>query len=513
MEVLKNIGTGAKAGWSQLSRMKRTGIVSLLTLTLLLGSVLAYYTQRVEYTLLFSGIEEADAGKIVEDLETNKIAYKLEDKGTTIMIDKKYVDKYRIGLAVNDMLPSNATGFEIFDTTSMMATDEDRQISYQRAIQGELQRAIVTLDGVATAQVLLSLPEESVFTRPGDISEASASVMLTTLNGRVLPSSTIEGIAALISGAVENLPIQNVKIMDSKGNLLSAFLQAGEGTTGADLSARNQQIKREYEQSLEQKLLQTLAPIYGVDNLTVSVNVEMDFDAIEEENVTYGEDHVRSQTVSASGGEINSDILNGSANDGATAAVKEGEDGNSASYSSTTNNELDTTTTKRVKAPGEVTKTTASVLYNSGIPGPGKSELESLVKNAIGAETVVAMPTNFASPAAGETEAADPESGTQAFLNKYMSYILLGSGIFILGVIMATILHSINRKRRERNEWDDEMDYQQEEASLSKEQELENIQNLLHNDKVQKEQDVHKYAKDNPELVADLIKMWMKDEK
>ena len=44
-----------------------------------------------------------------------------------------------------------------------MTTDEDRKIMYQRAVTGELQRAIETLDSVKTAKVLLVMPEDSVF--------------------------------------------------------------------------------------------------------------------------------------------------------------------------------------------------------------------------------------------------------------------------------------------------------------------------------------------------------------
>ena len=96
-------------------------------------------------------------------MEEQQIAYKLADNGTTILIDKDQVDEYRINLAVDNKLPNTSTGFELFDDANMMTTDEDRKIMYQRAVTGELQRAIESIDAVKSAKVLLVMPEESVF--------------------------------------------------------------------------------------------------------------------------------------------------------------------------------------------------------------------------------------------------------------------------------------------------------------------------------------------------------------
>ena len=515
MEVVKNISNSVKAGWNGLSQLKKIGVISVLILTVLMGSVLAYNSKKIEYKLLFSGIEEADAGEIVEDLETKKIAYQLENNGTTILIDQKYVDTYRIGLAVNDMLPSSSIGFEIFDTTSMMATDEDRQISYQRAIQGELTRAIITLDGITSAQVLLSLPEESVFTRPGDLSEASASIMLTTSNNRVIPNSTIEGIASLVSGAVENLPMKNVKIMDSTGNLLSTFLQLEDGTTTSGLSSRNQQIKLDYERELEQKVIRTLAPIYGAENLSISVDAQMNFDTSEEEKVEYGTDSkIRSEVINASGGEINSNIANGTPNDQASQVIVEGKDGTTASYNATKNYEIDSTTTKTLVAPGKVDTITAAVIYNSGTPGLKDDELATIVKNTIKADDVKVSQAKFTlNNMSVETE-TERDDGRQTFLEQYMLYIIASASIFVVGIVIAIIMHGIKRRRIEKEEWaeEEEMIPNKENGSTERE-ELEEIQTVIQNEKAQKEQDVHNYAKSNPNLVADLIKMWVKDGK
>src|SRR5690606_25990814 len=287
------------------------------------------------------------------------VAYKLEDNGTTILIDSSLVDKYRIELAMNDMVPENSIGFEIFDTSSMMATDEDRNIMYQRAVSGELERAISTLDTVKSAKVILSMPEDSVFVDQENRAEASDSVVITPRKSDISPAE-VQGIASLMAGAVDNLPQENIKIVDNNGNLLSSAL-GDESVNSATLKNQYRDIEASYEKDMEQKLIETLGPIYGMNNLTVSVSVAMNFDAVEEEAVQYDAygngPVVRSESVQANGSNMTTEETGG--NDNISNVIVEGEAEDGSSYNRTVNNEIDTTTTHTIKAPGTVTSLSA----------------------------------------------------------------------------------------------------------------------------------------------------------
>lgn len=162
MDNIKQAWGKVQGGWQALDKSKKIQLGVILTAIILVVGGLTYITKKVDYSVLFSEMEASDAGLIVDDLEAQGVAYKLEDNGTTILIDSSLVDKYRIELAMNDMVPENSIGFEIFDTSSMMATDEDRNIMYQRAVSGELERAISTLDTVKSAKVILSMPRQRV---------------------------------------------------------------------------------------------------------------------------------------------------------------------------------------------------------------------------------------------------------------------------------------------------------------------------------------------------------------
>ena len=122
MDKIKSIAEDIKSGWEKIDKKKRIQLISLVIAITVLLFTMVYYTQRTEYKVLFSELEESDAGLIVEDLEAKGMTYKLENNGTSILIDEDLVDEYRINIAVDGPMPSTSTGFEIFDSSSLMAT-------------------------------------------------------------------------------------------------------------------------------------------------------------------------------------------------------------------------------------------------------------------------------------------------------------------------------------------------------------------------------------------------------
>ena len=524
MNGIKKIWTGIKDGWTNLGKSKRIGLGVVLVLVITIVTALTFYTQKVEYATLFSNLEEADAGTIVNDIKAKGIDYKLEDNGTTILIDQAQVDTYRIELAVNDMLPKSNTGFEIFDETSMMATDEDRKIMYQRAVTGELERSISALDSIEQAKVLLSLPEDSVFTNEENQSKASASVVLTPISGSQIPVSAVQGIASLISGAVDNLPKENIKIVDTAGNLLSTALEDEGNLNATDLVSKYQAITRSYEQELEQKLIQTLGPIYGIEKLTVAVTAEMNFDSSESEIINYGDSSVRSETVSAGGGTI--DVEEGEGFENSINQIESGEEGGNSTYNRTTNYELNSETTNTVKAPGEVERLSTSVIFDGNLSPADKEALEAIVATTVGSveerDVISIQGIDFAT-STDVIETTAPEqlkSSIMDVMMRYWPYLVGGLAIVVILILLLTLL-------RRRSTADDELDFFDEEEpepivaprspvkpldEERKAKEKADLKRELNKNMSEKESTVRDYAKESPEGAADLIKIWMKDE-
>lgn len=520
MNQLKSTMGAIREGWLDLSTPKKAGLITALLSIFLLVSGLSYYSQRVEYTTLFSGLEEADAGIIVNDLEAKAISYKLEDNGRTILIDDTQLDKYRIQLAVDGMMPETSTGFEIFDETSMMATDEDRSIMYQRAVTGELERAITSLQSVESAKVILSIPEGSVFGT--EQPEASASVVIATKGNQQLSSATIQGVVSLVSGAVENLPTNNIKIVDKSGNILGNAAIAGSDDYSPELVSRYNTIVSNYEQQLEQKLLSALAPIYGMENLSIALNVDMDFDSMEQEVIEYGDAAIRSQNIAVTGGNIDVNEAAGeTANDNTINSVISEEDGGQSSYEQTINNELNTTSTVRVSAPGTINRLTATVIYNGPLSNEQQEQLDNITKATIGFDAgrndqveIEGIPFMTAEDAAEEIIAK--EMGLTYYLKEYGLYIAAGiGGLVILSVIVFFFRNSKEKKYRAFDEEIAHATHAVETNNIPKPPSVNNqeddMTDFTQSPRFQRDAKVKVYAKENPELVADMIKIWMKD--
>ncbi|OJF90873.1 flagellar basal-body MS-ring/collar protein FliF [Alkalibacterium sp. 20] len=534
MNKVKEMGLSIQNGWIQLDKTKRKRLVIFVSMALISTLIIGYFMQRSTYTVLFSNLDEADAGAIVEDLESQSLAYQLEANGTTILIDEKEVDNYRIDLAVNGLMPQKSTGFEIFDETSMMTTDEDRQIMYQRALSGELERSISSLQQVEAAKVMLSLPEDSIFQNPEYRAEASASIVIETRGA--LSQQNIQGIASLVTGAVERLPIGNVQIVDTSGNLLSGFLQSGgDNLSAADFTSNHQAMKQGYEKDLEQRVLTLLAPVYGYNNLRVVINAAMNFDIVEGETIEYtapmteeGDENrkglIRSQIESFDGAR---DMVQGLIEEGAMPVVEDDDSDNNASLDRTTNYELNQETKRYVQAPGVVEGINASIVVNSksGVV-PSEADISRIVSRALGLDNDADVPlsgdvTIGILPFADGEELIIDGVGTGGLLGSITQFlqanwIYMAIGLLLL-VVSIFVLSLVKQGKTEEDYFEEEPVNTAPER-MNKEPDITDIlekesQVMQQKNKVMsdKEDQVRKEAKENPELVADLMRIWLKD--
>lgn len=552
MDKLKELQERLVASWNNFNTMKKAAIIfTTLSLTFVILTAI-FLVNKTNYGVLFSELSETESGVIAKELDDQGIKYKLENNSSKILIDEKHLDKFRIDLAVDDKLPNKSTGFEIFDEKNMMATDEDRKIMYQRAVTGELQRGIETLESIQKAKVMLVIPDKSIF--ENKTKEATASIVLTLHDGQQPAESAIQGIASLTSGAVENLPTKNIKIVDDQGNVLSNFLEEDNTLKSTDLASKYQLIKTDFEKNLETKTTALLESVFSEEQIRLSINVDLDFDSIEKTTVKYADPKIRSENVQASGGTVNAqEVQGGNVNDNVSNVVGGGNGQGNKTYERNVNNELDTETTTVLNAPGVVKKITASVLVNQTLSGVEISQLENIIQSAIGYEadrgdTIAVQGMTFAK---GQEESLPEKTGATMKNSMFQSMkpsILIIGGIIGLLVMILLILVIVMKDRKKVIDEEPELDVQQimveptppivekvplveeplikelepeelifnelqeREAKLAKEaQQAEAEQLRLAQMMTDKEQQAKKYAKENPDLAAELIKVWMKD--
>ena len=205
--------------WFQAQRMQRQ--IALLTGIALIVSITAgllIWVMSPSYGILFSHLDSRDANQILTQLEQSNISYQVRNQGGDILIDKQLIDKTRIKLMSSDLQLNHSVGFELFDKTDFGMTDFSQKINYQRALQGELERTINSLEEVKQSRVQLTIPENHLFQQESNLPRVAVTLHLN----RPLTPQQVKSIQQLISASVANLPISNVVIVDQNGNGLIA---------------------------------------------------------------------------------------------------------------------------------------------------------------------------------------------------------------------------------------------------------------------------------------------------
>lgn len=192
------------------------GIFVVLCLILAAGY---YLFLRTDYVVLYTDLKPADASAIVTQLDAKGVSHRLRDNGTTILVPTDQADTVRLAVAGSDIPMKGAVGFELFNKSDMGLTDFAQKINYQRALQGELARTIMMMDGVESARIHLALPERSLFR--GNRAVPKAAVEVIAKLGRTLTPDRIAGIQQLVASAVPDLALGDVAILDGDGRVVS----------------------------------------------------------------------------------------------------------------------------------------------------------------------------------------------------------------------------------------------------------------------------------------------------
>src|SRR3979409_1849454 len=107
------------------------------------------------YSTLLTGLDRAQTGKITSALDSKGIGYQLQNGGTALAVTSSQTAQARIALATGGLLSSQQPGFSLFDKQQLGASNFQQQITYQRALKGQLAQTIQQIQGIDSAQVNL----------------------------------------------------------------------------------------------------------------------------------------------------------------------------------------------------------------------------------------------------------------------------------------------------------------------------------------------------------------------
>ena len=239
---------------------KRTWLIASAAFLAAACVGMMWFAQRPDWRVLFSGLDGKDTQQVSQELAAAGISFQTTADGAGIEVPADMLDKARMEVAAKGMPQTGRLGFELFDKPNWVGSEFDERVNYQRALEGELEHTIETLDVVRSARVHLVLPQQSLFA--SEEKAAKASVVLKLRRPTVDPEQA-DAIRSLVAGAVENLSPDQVTLVDADGR---ANLKPQSGDASKD----------EAEQEMEAKLVAMLEPLAGRDNVRATVNVSYD---------------------------------------------------------------------------------------------------------------------------------------------------------------------------------------------------------------------------------------------
>jgi len=261
-----------------------------LSILIIAGAVVAglvtfsHWNQERDFRPLYSALAPEDAAAVLAKVREAGSEFRLSDNGTVVLVPSGKVAELRLQLAAAGIPKSGRIGFELFDKTNFGASDFAEQVNYHRALEGELERSVMSLAEVEQARVHITFPKESIFLESHQ--PAKASVLVKLRAGSQLSAQNVASICQLTASAVEGLVPEAVSVVDMRGNLLNKARKA-LSPDDAEPSEGAIDYRQKIERDLLAKINTTLEPLLGSDKFRATASVECDFTSADQSEESY----------------------------------------------------------------------------------------------------------------------------------------------------------------------------------------------------------------------------------
>jgi len=430
-------------------------------LALVLGAVMVFrWASAPSYAPLFTNMQPADASAVVDKLAADGTPYKLTDGGNTVEVPQNDVYDARIKLS-GEGLPSQASeGYGLLDKQSLSMSQQQQDVNFKRATEGELEKTIGALDSIDGAIVHIAMPQQQLFAT--DQQPTTASVLVQEHPGATLSNEQVQAIVHLVASSVTGLDPKNVTVTDSAGDVLSA---AGD-TADSVANTRNQEVQA-FEQQEQNAVQSILDRIVGPGNSRVLVTADLDFDKTLTNTTRYFNtpknvalrassdvEKYKGTASSTAGGVVGPD---GQLDPNATSTTTTPKGSGYSHVQKTSDNAVDTVHEQREAAPGGVKSLHVAVAVDTqSLHGITPNQIQSMIDSGLGINTkrgdqstVETMP--FDTSQATAAAAALAASQKAAAKTTMMSNIKTGGMalLVVAGLILAWLRGRKRRKARD----------------------------------------------------------------
>ncbi len=518
-------------------RMKRgTKILLgvLLVLLLAFAAGLAYFLNNRPYDVLFTGLNDQEASEIIGKLTEEQVPYQYETG--TILVPETEVDKWKAQL-VYEGYPKNGFAYDIFiNNVGLMTTDSERETYKIYDLQNRIGSTISLFSGVKDAKVTIVPGEDRRYVLSQDnITKATASVVVQMEDGGSPTPKLVEAVQRLVAHAVPQLEIENVAVSDGNGNDVTV-----DSSSQSGVNRLKMEVEQDIEKSIKDKIMNVLAPIYGSENLRISVKCSVDIDKKIRETIQYSappnvEDKTGIPSRVVTGQELSGDGVGVGGVAGAEVNAEINNYGliqpNGNEDYVSTQNQIDYLV-DQIKEQAQIDSASLedlniSVTINGNNLGTvTRADLLNLIGKAAGIPDID-QPDKIAIVTAPFYEPPAPEvTGEEEATSGLNYWIIVAAGAagFLLLLLLLIFLLLHRRKKKKQKEAEALAAANQlarragmpvaqagEDTSSEESPDLNNELLGLQNEKgIELKENIRQFAEDNPEISAKLIKLWLK---
>lgn len=249
----------------------------VVVLAIVIVAILSNMANQVEYTALFTGLTEEEAGTVITALQERGVEVKAAPNGT-LMVPAEQAQELRYALTSEGIPSTDALDYNLYseNASSFGATDQDKAFYEQAQLQYNISQTINRMDKVKTSTVLLALAEESPYVLSGQEPKVSTASILITLKDPNVPltQTEVDSIRDITSKAVPSLAKDNIAIADQ--NMRS--YGTGDVQTGSSAVESQFLLQQQVSETLGNQIVSLLTPVFGSENISARVNVILNFD-------------------------------------------------------------------------------------------------------------------------------------------------------------------------------------------------------------------------------------------
>lgn len=374
-----------------LGNNQKSILVGLAAILVTGAIIFSLWRSSQGYTALFGSQENIPIAQMVEVLDQEAIAYRINPDNGQVLVAENQLGKARILLASKGIAATLPLGYELMDKETMLGSSQFIQnVRYKRSLEGELAQSIMALSVVDYARVHLGMSEASSFAI-SNRSESSASVVLRLKYGQTLKTEQVGAIVQLVAGSIPGMKAANVRVVDQHGELLSQAYQAG--SNGMPSVKSGAELAHYLQSSTEKSIANLLSSVVGANNYRISVATQLDLSHVEETLERFGpEPHISDENIQQENG--NDDMAMGIP--GSLSNQPAAQMGNTAPPSIVSRSQAQRKYTydrdiRHVRYPGfKLEKMTVAVILNKAAPALGAwapeqlNELKRLIEDAAG---------------------------------------------------------------------------------------------------------------------------------